>query len=148
MLRLSRIKMETLKRKPRESSTFFYGNTRFSPQSSVFRKWKKKTPFFLLLKKKIRKTLGMKKKMWIWKKKQPPAYYHHVPTLILASKGYLLSLGFDIWVFRVLPMVDAFQISEWRTPLANLRPTSQTKTRKTTIYTIYTKSNARYTKKH
>ena len=63
------------------------------------------------------------------------------------SKGYLLRLGFDVRVFRVLPMVDAL-MSGWQIPLANLCPPSQTKTRKTTIYTIYTKSNARYTKKH
>ena len=42
------------------------------PQSSVFRQWKKKTPFFLLLKKKWKKPRNEKENVSIWKKKKSP----------------------------------------------------------------------------
>ena len=90
---------------------------------------KEKNAIFLATEKKMKKTRNEKENVSIWKKKSPPAYYHHVPTLILASKGYLLRVGFDIRVSRVLPMADA-QMSGWQIPLANLRPLPKLKPEK------------------
>ena len=85
LLKISRkLEKKPWKKPPKAAPSFM--EIQDFPQSSVFRQWKKKTPFFLLLKKKkMKKPRNEKENVSIWKKKKSPAYYHHVPTLILAK---------------------------------------------------------------
>ena len=90
---------------------------------------KEKNAIFLATEKKMKKPRNEKENVSIWKKKSPRLLPPCAHPDTGKSKGYLLRLGFDVRVSRVLPKVDAL-MSGWQIPLANLCPPSQTKTRK------------------